>query len=111
VLDVRVVRAYQDRFPDLLRYGTNKECRELVRCFVDSIELRPDAPEAEQQNEPVAHEIAINFRAMPAQFVKGLGAGACFESHNKLLFGATVAVLPLYFAGARNRPPRLVRHV
>ena len=26
----------------------------------------------------LAHEITINFKTMPALFVKGLGAGACF---------------------------------
>jgi len=64
--------------PELLKHGTAKECRELIRCFVDSIELRPSADGAHKQTEPVAHEITINFKAMPALFVKGLGAGERF---------------------------------
>ena len=79
-LDVNVVREYQRRFPEVLKQGTTKECRQLVRCFVDSIGLKPAGDiQPQEQNEPVAHEITINFKAMPAQFVKGLGAGVGFE--------------------------------
>ena len=31
--------------------------------------------ESEETNEPVAHQIEIQFKAMPALFVTGLGAG------------------------------------
>ena len=78
----------------------------MIRCFVDGIELRPSADEAHKQTEPVAHEITINFKAMPALFVKGLGAGACSEAFNKLL-ETTVVVLCLYYAGTRDRSPRV----
>ena len=63
-LDVDTVGAYLKRF------------RELVRRFVDSITLNPSEPGPDKANEPVAHEITVNFKAMPAQFVKGMGAGA-----------------------------------
>ena len=78
-LDVAGVAAYRENFRDLLAYGTNGEQRELVRCFVDSITLRPQDQLAEKTNEPVAHEITVNFKAMPARFVKGMGAGGGFE--------------------------------
>jgi len=77
-LNTSAVREYEKWFPEVLKHGTRRECRELVSCFVDSIKLRPSADEAHKQIEPTVHEITINFKAMPAQFVKGLGAGACF---------------------------------
>ena len=78
-LDLSAVRAYQRRFSDLLQYATNEEGRRLVRCFVDSVDLRPAVEDTGKANEPAAHEITINFKAVPAQFVKGMGAGVGFE--------------------------------
>ena len=79
VLDTETVRAYQGRLNGLRQYATNRELRELVRTFVADISLAPATDLPEKQSEPAAHEITINFRALPAQFVKGMGAGAGFE--------------------------------
>ena len=53
---------------------TNRELRDLIRCFVDNITLTP-AQDTQKTNQPVAHEITLNLKAMPAMFVKGMGAG------------------------------------
>ncbi|MHB0912155.1 MAG: recombinase family protein [Armatimonadota bacterium] len=77
-LDTSIVREYQKQFGELMKYGTAQECRQLIACFVESVGLRPSEM-GEIKTEPVAHEITINFKAMPALFVKGLGAGVGFE--------------------------------
>lgn len=78
-LDLTAVQSYLKRFRNLIDTGTNREKRELVRCFVDSITLNPCDSSPDKSNEPAAHEITINFKAMPAQFVTGMGAGGGFE--------------------------------
>jgi hypothetical protein len=78
-LDTATVSAYRRKFRDLLKHGSNREVRELVRCFVSGMTLVPAQVESEKTNEPVAHQIEIRFKAMPAQFVRGLGAGRGFE--------------------------------
>ena len=79
VLDVSAIRSYQGRLRELLGHAENAECRDLVRCFVNGINLRSVEQHSSTQTEPGAHEIIINFKAIPAQFVKGLGAGVGFE--------------------------------
>ena len=78
-LDIPTVKKYRESFGDLLKQGTNGELRELVRCFVSSMTLAPADAISEETNEPAAHQIEIQFKAMPAQFVIGLGAGRGFE--------------------------------
>jgi len=77
VLDTETVRAYQGRLNGLRQYATNRELREFMRTFVADISLTPATDLPEKQSEPTTHEITINFKALPAQFVKGMGAGAC----------------------------------
>ena len=61
-----------------------------------------------KQNEPATHQIEINLKAIPTQFVKALGAGVCFEHFNKLLQETLVPVRRVYIPGTRSRPPKLV---
>jgi len=56
--------------------GTNRELRQLIRCFVDGISLRPADSDAPKTNEPAAHEITLNLKATPALFAERFGAGA-----------------------------------
>ncbi len=77
-LDQKSILAFRERFSTLVEGAPNQERRDLVRCFVDGMEIRPSAKE-DKQNEPAAHEIVIDFKTMPTQFVKGLGAGVGFE--------------------------------
>jgi hypothetical protein len=63
-----------------------REARELARHFVDGIELRPSGRIGGKANEPAAYEITMNLKAMPAQFVKGMGAGACLAAVWEMLW-------------------------
>jgi len=75
-LDLDEVRSYHERFLEVMGHGTNEERRQMVRFFVENIALRPALPSANKQTEPAAHELVVTFKAMPAMFVKGMGAGA-----------------------------------
>ena len=77
-LDIAAVKTFQNRFLEIRDHGEKRELKELLRLFVDSIEFDPEEIAA-KQNEPAAHKIKINVRALPTQFVKALGAGVGFE--------------------------------